>query len=259
MLPSHGEAIDPIAMARRDMRKNLPRRFYQNAAVMPSDKGFALGLDGRIAHTPARHLLIVPHRALCEGVVREWQQQNDVIDPALMPITRMVNTVLDGVAENINEVSADIIKYAASDLICYRATSPQALVDAQNTLWDGVLAHFHARYGQGFVLAQGIGFVAQPPEVMACVADDVRALSDPFILAAVHVLTTLTGSALLALAHDQGALDPETMWACAHVDEDVQMRQWGHDSEALSRRAARFKEAMAAVEIIASCRDAVAG
>ena len=69
-------------------------------------------------------------------------------------------------------------------------------------------------------------------------------------LGAVSAITTLTGSALLALALAHGALDSATAWAAAHVDEDWQMSQWGRDELAMARRAYRFAEFEAAATVL---------
>lgn len=253
LLPTHGEALDPVDMARRDLRKHLPRRFYKNVTAAPVEGGFRLELDGRAARTPARHPLVVPHKRLVDALVEEWGAQDEVIDPALMPITRLVNSTIDGVAQAMDEVRADLVKYASSDLLCYRADGPDALVALQDQLWDPVLAHFQARYGVRFALAQGVNYVTQPEDVMVQVRADVAQIEDAFVLAGVHSLTTITGSALLALAHLKGHMSFDALWAAAHVDEDFQMRHWGQDSEALARRAARHQDGQAAAQLLANC------
>ena len=69
--------------------------------------------------------------------------------------------------------------------------------------------------------------------------------ADPWSVAALHVVTTLTGSALLALAL-RGVLGPEQIWAAAHVDEDWNIEKWGVDEEVAARRAARLIDFKAA-------------
>ena len=127
-----------------------------------------------------------------------------------------------------------------------RAGEPASLVEAQAAAWGPVLAWARAALGAGFVLAEGIVAVDQPAESLDAAATALSDL-DPLRLAAVHVVTTLTGSALIALAVLRGALTPEDAW----VDEDWQMEQWGRDAMALSRRAARWREMQAAALILA--------
>jgi len=65
-------------------------------------------------------------------------------------------------------------------------------------------------------------------------------------------VTTLTGSALLALALAHGVREPAEIWTAAHVDEDFNTEQWGLDEEVASRRAARAVDFEAATRILAA-------
>ncbi len=73
-------------------------------------------------------------------------------------------------------------------------------------------------------------------------------------LGALNVVTTLTGSALLALALAAGRLTADEAWAAAHVDEDWNMEFWGRDELALQRRAYRFAEMAAAAGVLGALR-----
>ena len=152
-------------------------------------------------------------------------------------------------------VRDDIVKYDASDLVCYRAPQPEALVRRQAELWDPILAWSRDELGASFVVADGIMPVAQPEAATAAVE---RALAghDAFALTALHVMTTLTGSAVLALAHAGGRLGAEEAWAAAHVDEDWQISQWGEDAEATARRERRWLEMQAASRLLGLLRMA---
>ena len=146
--------------------------------------------------------------------------------------------------------ATDIAAFAANDLLCYRADAPDPLVVQQSAHWDPVLAWAREALGARFEVAMGLMPVAQPEHAIAAVAAALEDL-DPFRLAAVHVMTTLTGSALLTLAHTRGALTAEAAWAAAHVDEDFQVSQWGEDTEATRRRARRWAEMQAASRLFA--------
>jgi chaperone required for assembly of F1-ATPase len=191
----------------------------------------------------------VPTRALAEALAVEWEAQGERIDPATMPLTRLVNSVLDGVTGREAEVRGDVAKYAASDLLCYRAEGPAELVRRQAEAWDPVLAWAREALGARLVLGEGVVPVAQPSAATAAVEGALAEL-DAFSLAAHYVMTTLTGSALLALAHARGRLTAEEAWAAAHVDEDWQISQWGEDAEAKARRDRRWAEMQAASRLL---------
>jgi chaperone required for assembly of F1-ATPase len=240
---------DPQRAARATMKPILPKRFYRQAGIEKREGGFALVLDGRPARTPARNALELPTRALAGAVASEWNRQGDFIDPATMPITRIVNSAIDGVAAQREAVIDEIARYAGSDLVCYRAGDPARLVEAQKAAWDPVLAWARADLGAHFFLSEGVMHVAQPDAAIAAVRTAVETIVSPFALAALSVLTSLSGSVLIALAHVAGRLDTEQAWDTAHVDERYQESVWGEDEEAQARRRARHAEFRAASEV----------
>jgi chaperone required for assembly of F1-ATPase len=242
------DPLDPTESARRNMRPQLRKRFYQRAHVGDAAP-FAVLLDNRPVRTPAGNALALPSRALGEAVAAEWDAQQERIDPAVMPLTRRVKSIIDGGATAPAPVADEVAKYLGSDLVCYRADTPAGLVARQAQHWDPILDWAREALGARFVLAEGVMFAAQPDH--AILAASAAIPSDPWRLGAVNVITTLTGSALIALALAQGRLSVDEAWAAAHVDEDWNMSQWGRDEVALARRATRFAEMQAAGPVLA--------
>ena len=148
-----------------------------------------------------------------ERVAEEWARQGETVDPADMPLTRLLNSAIDGVARTMDETRAEIARYAGSDLLCYRAEEPEALAERQRLAFDPVLAWAAETLGARFNLAAGVVHVAQPPEALAAVSAALDAVDDPAALAALSVMTSLTGSALLALAVARGRSTAEEAWA----------------------------------------------
>lgn len=243
------QPLDPTEAARRSMRPQLKRRFYAEVSIAAGEGGFSLRLDGRAVRTPARRALTAPNRRLAEALAAEWRAQGQFIDPAGMPLTRLANTIIDGVAAAPAAVAEEITKYLGSDLLCYRAGTPEGLVQRQSQSWDPILAWARTAFGARFVLSEGVVFVTQPEASVAAVSDAIP--SDPWRLGAAHVITTLTGSALIAIAVSEGWLGVEDGWGAAHVDEDWNMELWGRDEIALARRAARFADMQAAGTVLA--------
>lgn len=241
----------PMAAAQAPMRPQLPKRFYTQADIASGEDGFAIQLDGKPVRTPGRKPLVFENEGLARLVAAEWQAQETEIDPATMPATRLLNTALDGVAADPQAVFEDILKYASSDLLCYRAGSPQGLVERQNEHWDPVVDWLRDEVGAAFVLGEGVMHVAQPREAVAVFSAQLRRHDGPIRLACLHTFTSLTGSAFLALAIAEGRLSAEDAWAAAHVDEDWNISFWGEDAEAAARRAARWLEMKAAADIFA--------
>ncbi|WP_024509006.1 ATP12 family protein [Bradyrhizobium sp. ARR65] len=240
--------LDPQEAARRAARAPQSKRFYAKADVIEAENGFAVALDGRPIRTPSGRVVTAPARGIAQAIAAEWEAQQDAIDPLTMPMTRFANSVVEAVVDRVGLVAEDIAKYFNSDLLFYRAGHPEGLVAREAEHWDPVLFWAADELGAHFILAQGIMHVRQPE---AAVEAARAALPDePWSIAALHVVTTLTGSALLAIALLHGARDPDQVWAAAHVDEDWNASQWGEDEEAAERRAARLVDFRAAAEII---------
>jgi chaperone required for assembly of F1-ATPase len=248
---SDDKPVDPVSTAQRLARPELPKRFYTLARAEPAEGGgFALKLDGRGAKTPARKPLAVGERSVAEALAAEWNAVGERIDPAAMPLTKLVNSAVDRVAGEMEAVRSDIVAYAGADAICYRADGPDSLVSAESSAWDPLLAWAKEALGASLVLAGGVMHVRQDDAALAAVAAALRPF-DPLHLAALHMATTLTGSAIIALALARGRLTPDEAWDAAHVEEDWQMRQWGMDEMALARRAARRADFDAAALVLA--------
>jgi chaperone required for assembly of F1-ATPase len=239
------EPLDPVESARRSVRVNLRKRFYNEASA---DDDNAVKLDGKPVMTPKRRALKAPNSAITQKMAEEWGAQHETIDPGAMPLTRLANAIIDGVADLPDAVRDEIVKYLGSDLVFYRADSPEGLVTKQTQLWDPLIDFARDTFGARFVLVQGVVHQAQPPEAIAAAAVSIP--NEPWKLGALAAVTTITGSALIALALAANAITPDAAWAAANVDEDWNMATWGEDAEVKARRAARRAEFDAAVLIL---------
>ncbi len=240
--------LDPREASRKSSRTPLRKRFYTSAGVAETPEGFAVTLDGKPIRTPGRNPLTAPTRDLAEAMAVEWEVQTDNIDPMAMPLTRLANSVIDGVAGNVQAVADDAAKYFDTDLLFYRAGFPDALIARQAEHWDPVLRWAAEALGAHFILTEGVIHVAQPETAIAAARGALPA--DAWPVGAFHVVTTITGSAMLALALKHGVLDGAQVWAAAHVDEDWNSEKWGADEEVAARRAMRLKDFEAAARVL---------
>jgi chaperone required for assembly of F1-ATPase len=239
---------NPMDAARRGARPALRQRFYVNASTVVVPEGHAVRLDEKPVLTPARRVLAVPAPALAAAIAAEWDCQHGSIDPAKMPLTRLANVTIDGVAERPAPVRAEIAEYLASDLMLYRAAGPAALVERQRVQWDPVLDWAAETLGARFETTVGVTHLAQTEQTLRAASAAIP--DDAWRLGAAHSVTTLTGSTLLALALVRGRLSADQTWDAANVDEDWNMEQWGRDELALERRASRFAELQAAAAVL---------
>lgn len=239
-----GGDTEPTERVRAATRRDLPKRFYRAVAVEAAGEGWRVLLDGRPVKTPARAEQVVPGRVQAEALAAEWERQGTHVDPGTMPLTRLANSAIDGVATEIDAVAAEIARYAGSDMLFYRAEGPDRLVSRQTELWDPIVAWAEDRYGRRFRLAEGVMPVEQDADVVEAVRTALP--RDAFVLAGLHTATTLSGSVLIATALLEGRLTVDEAWTAAHVDEDWNIELWGEDEEAAERRRYRRAEMEAA-------------
>jgi chaperone required for assembly of F1-ATPase len=247
--------LDPEEAVRRTTRGPRRKRFYAHGGVVETASGFAITLDDKPIRTPSGRKVVVPVREIADAVAAEWNAQKEFINPLTMPLTRFANSVIDAVVDRVDAVTEDIAKYFQSDLLFYRAGHPEALVAREAAHWDPLLFWAADALGAHFILAEGIVHVRQPDAAIA--AARAALPTDPWSVAALHVVTTLTGSALLALALMRGVLDQDQVWAAAHVDEDWNSEKWGVDEEVAARRAARLVDFRAAASILGTLNPAL--
>jgi chaperone required for assembly of F1-ATPase len=247
------QPLDPVETARSSLRPKLREKFFTQAAVGEAGEGgYPVLLDGKQVRTPGRQILATPTRQLAEAIAAEWQALGKFIDPLKMPLTRLANSIIDGVTGAEASVAAEVRNYLGTDLVFYRATRPAGLVAKQSVHWDPLLAFARDVLGARFVLAAGIVHVPQPDHAIAAATKAIP--GEAWRLGAVHVVTTLTGSALIALALAADAITVDAAWAAAHVDEDWNMDFWGRDELAMERRAFRFTEMQAAATVLTALR-----
>lgn len=218
-----------------------PKRFWETAVAAPCEGGFTVLLDGRTVKTPAKADLTVPTRAMAEAIALEWDAQEEVLDPGTMPVTRGANAAIDKVRTQRAEVVAHLAEYGDSDLLCYRAAGPDALVQRQAEGWDPMLEWAAEAMEARLSVGQGVMHVTQNPRALARLTAALAALDD-FAMAAAHDLISLSGSLVLALAVTRRAISPLDAWGLSRIDEQWQIDQWGVDNEAaaaeLIKRAA---------------------
>ncbi|MEA2829794.1 MAG: hypothetical protein QOF22_542 [Bradyrhizobium sp.] len=240
--------LDPEEAVRRTTRVPRRKRFYAKADVAQTPEGFAITLDDKPVRTPSGRPLVAPTRQIAEAIAAEWDAQQETINPLTMPLTRFANSVVEAVVDRVEAVVEDVAKYFQSDLLFYRAGHPEALVAREARHWDPVVFWAAEALGAHFILAEGIVHARQPDQAIAAARGALP--DDPWSISALHVVTTLTGSALLALALMRGVLDQDQVWAAAHVDEDWNIEKWGVDEEVAARRAARLVDFGAAASIL---------
>jgi len=207
------------------------RRFWTAAEIAEAGDGFGVRLDGRTVRTPAKAELVVPTQALAREIAAEWDAQEGEIAPATMPLTRAANAAIDRVARERAAVAAMLADYGSSDLLCYRADSPDELVARQAEAWDPLLEWAESVFSARLRKTTGVMHVAQDPVALGRLHAAVRML-DIWALTAFHDLVSLSGSLIIGLAALREQAPAEALWRVSRIDESWQAEQWGSDEEA---------------------------
>src|SRR5690606_31007079 len=144
------------------MKRPLPKRVYKAVSTDQVEEGHRVLLDGRPVRTPGKKLRAVPVAPIAARLVAGWDGQGDALGPAKAPVTRLVNTAVDGVAENFDAVFDEIVRFAGTDMLCYRADSPAGLVERQRAGWDPIIRWAADARDARFILVEGVMHQEQP-------------------------------------------------------------------------------------------------
>jgi chaperone required for assembly of F1-ATPase len=208
-----------------------PKRFYKDVTTGPYEGREAVLLDGRQAKTVGRHVLAAPP-ALAAALRAEWDAQEEQIDLASMPLTRIHGFVLDAGEAGRHEFAEVITSYAKSDLLCYRAPEAE-LARRQADLFGPFLARA-GEDGLVFNVTEGIVPIEQGEETLEALGERLAAMETEELYPR-KLMTEILGSAILALYAEE---DAEAAFAAARLDETYQAEAWGTDAEAQAREDA---------------------
>lgn len=213
-----------------------PKRFWSSVTVTELDGGFGITLDAKPVNTPSKTRLTLPTRGLADLIAAEWDAQQGRVDPRSMPATRAANSALDKVRPQRAAVADLIAAYGESDYLCYRATSPEALIARQAALLDPVLDWAAKALQARLISGPGVMPIAQDRNAIAILRGRVHQFGH-FQLTGFHDLVSLSGSLILGFVVALQRLSAEEAWSLSRIDEDWQAEHWGADDEASAHAA----------------------
>lgn len=226
------------------------KRFYkQVGAAAAATGGFSVTLDGRPVRTPAGAPLALPTIALAEAVAAEWQAQEGHVEPHSMPLMQLSATALDRIPPHREAIIDELLQFAATDLLCYRATEPHDLIDRQGHHWQPLIDWAMTRFDAPLRVTSGVMPVPQSDEALTALRRAVAAF-DHWRLTALQSATAATGSLVLGLALIEGRLDAEAAFIASQLDELYQIELWGDDAEAEIRRRRLHHDIAAAGRLV---------
>ena len=229
------------------------KRFYKKAEPVQRTAGHGITLDGKPIKTPGKRDLIVPNAALASAIAEEWNIQQAEVRTATMPLTRLATTTVDRVATQRDPIIRQTAAYAATDLVCYRATRPPALAARQQAVWQPLIDWAVLRYDAPLVVTSGVIPKSQSAASLRAFAAAVAEQED-FALTALHLATAACGSLIIALALLEEQLDAQQAFAASQLDESFQIEGWGEDPEQAERRCALAGDIDAAAQFLSLLR-----
>ena len=228
------------------------KRFWQQVAVAPDAAGhFGILLDAKILKTPAGLDYACPTRALAEAVAAEWQAVQGKIDPKTMPMTQLTATALDIVSTQRAYIIDQVAAYATTDMLCYRAVEPAALLARQTKEWQPYLDWAALQFDALLRTTSGVQHLEQDMLAVLALRRAVAACDD-FRLSALQNAATASGSLVLGLALVHGWRDAKAVFTAAELDASFQIERWGAEEEAVARQEA-VKLELIAIAKFAKC------
>lgn len=229
------------------------KRFYKEASIEQADGGWRAVLDGRGIRTAGGRAQIVPTEALAAALAAEWAGQGETIEASTFRFRDLADFAIDAIAGNHDAVIAELVPYAETDTLCYRADPDEALYKRQTEIWEPLLSAFEARLGVRFTRVSGIMHKPQPAATLARLRTELEACDD-FQLAALKMLSSLSASLVIALEAIRPDADADVLWKAAELEADWQVELWGEDWEATELRVTRFAAFKLAMKLIELAR-----
>lgn len=224
-------------------KRKFPNKFFKLASSVDSKlkENFEISLDGSSLKTPSKNTLTIPTKALAEAICKEWNALDDVINPDLLPLTKTANSAIEKTAPNRDAIITELVSFGETDLLCYQQEFPAGLQKLQELHWNPILLWAKNLWNVEYAVTYGINHVKQDVEILNHYKLYLEQL-DAHALSAFYLITTATGSLLIALAYHAGMLSSNGLIKAAFVDEDWQTGQWGEDEEAAQIRQFKIAE-----------------
>jgi chaperone required for assembly of F1-ATPase len=236
----------------------MMKRFYKVATTKKTGDGYAIQLDGKPVKTPLGQELVAPTKLLAEAIVLEWAAQEEKVKPDTMPLTQILTTAIDKIRDR-EAITQACMRYLDTDLVCYWAKEPEALAKKQKENWGRWVKWFDEHFEIPLFTTNKIEALKQDPEAHKRVWNYIEALDD-YYFTIVHIMTSLSGSLILALAFSEDDITPEEIFDASYLEELYRGELYNEDVHGAApneeaEREAFKREAAAAREFLELAND----
>ena len=193
------------------------KRFYKLVSSKKVSDGYALQLDGKNIKTPLGQVIQAPTQALMDAIVLEWAEQGEKVKPETMPLTQILTTAIDKIRDR-EKITESCMRYLDTDLVCYWCKDPEELAKKQKEVWGAWVKWFESHFEVPLYTTKKIEALTQDEEAHKRVWNYIESLDDTYFTI-VQIMTSLSGSLILALAFSEGDITPEEIYEASYLEE----------------------------------------
>ncbi len=210
------------------------RRFWNKVSFIEDEEGYKIYLDKNLLKLPQKNILVVSQKKLAQKIAEEWSnagdKKGDYFSFETLSLTRIVSTLLEKIKPNRQYYIDALMPYINGELLCYRAEKPKQLVEQQNLKWQPIFQWAEQFLTVQFKVTQGIMPIVQDSSTLDRIQLYLNNLSDEE-LTFFAVIMPLLGSMILSIALKEKKISVDDAFAFAYLDEEIQTKIWGYDSE----------------------------
>lgn len=195
----------------------MMKRFYKLVSHKKTNDGYHIQLDGNGVKTPLGQDLLVSTKSLADAVVVEWAAQEEKVKPDTMPLTQIIITKLDKIRER-EAITKSCMRYLDTDLVCYWTKEPEPLAKKQKEVWGRWVKDFERHFEVPLYTTKTIDAIKQDEEAHKRVWNYIESLDDAYFTI-LHIMTSLSGSLVLALSFTEGEITAEEMFEASYLEE----------------------------------------
>lgn len=236
----------------------MMKRFYKLVSNKKTSDGYVIQLDGKVVKTPLGQEIVAPTKALADEIVLEWAAQEEKVKPETMPLTQILITSLDKIRDR-EAITQSCMRYLDTDLVCYWAKEPEEIATRQKEIWGRWVKWFEGHFEVPLYTTKKIDAIKQDEEAHKRVWNYIEALDDTYFTI-LHIMTSLSGSLILALAFCEEDITPDEIFEASYLEELYRGEIYNEDVHGAApneeaEREAFKKEARAALQYINLAND----
>ena len=236
----------------------MSKRFYTMASTTKTEEGYAIQLDGKTVQTSLKQDLIAPTKSLADAIVLEWADQGENIVPDTMPLTQILTTAIDKIRDR-KAITDSAMRYLDTDLVCYWAKEPEELHRRQKEIWGRWVKWFDEQFEVPLYTTQKIDALKQEAEAHKRAWNYIEALDD-YYFTILHIMTSQSGSLVLALAFVEGEASSEEVFNASYLEDLYKAEIYNEDKygaapDEESEREAFKRDTQAAKQFLELAND----